>query len=297
MTYAQLSPIDTKFDGPSPNTLFQDKDYAAKQLELYNKERKGKSGGGRLQATILTASGAYTIPYIGGTAVTFLGLPEVTKDFKKLIQSVRNFDTSTLAPKGGDPAIARGLKKQSEILLDDLASPDLTVQETAFGGGGTVPLAFVKPLSRGSITINTTDPYAAPVIDYQTFSHPADIAIAVASFKKNREFFNAPAIKGELGAVEANPGVGVTSDADIEQSIRNQAVGTWAHPVGSLPMMKKEYGGIVDPNLKVYGIKNLRVIDASIIPMIPATHTSWPVYAIAEKASLHSRVVHCLRSG
>ena len=228
-------------------------------------------------------TGAYTIPYIGGTAVTYLSLPEVTKTFQQIIDKIRKFDASSLAPKGSSPSVGRGLKKQSEILLQDMTSKDLTVQETAFGGGQTVPLAFVKPLSRGSITISSTDPAAAPVIDHQTFSHPIDIAVAVASFKKNREFFNAPAIKGELGAVEANPGVTVTSDDAIEKSIRGQAVGTWAHPVGSLPMMKEEYGGIVDPRLFVYNVKNLRVIDASIMPMIPATHTSWPVYAIAEK--------------
>ncbi|KAI4201254.1 MAG: hypothetical protein LQ346_002207 [Caloplaca aetnensis] len=49
--------------------------------------------------------------------------------------------------------------------------------------------------------------------------------------------------------------------------------------------MPKEHGGVVDPQLKVYGIKGLSVVDASIMPIIPAAHTQSTVYAVAEKAA------------
>ena len=229
--------------------------------------------------------GAYTLPYLGGSIVTFLSLPNVTDQYKKLISDAAAVDISTIAPPGSGSAVLKGHEAQAKIILDLYANPEHIVQETAFGGGGTVPIAILKPLSRGSILINTTDPMAAPVVDYQTFSHPADLAVAVASLKKNREFFNSPALQDELGAVEVNPGVNVTTDEDIASAIRGFAQGTWSHPVGTLPMMKKNLGGVVDSKLKVYGIKNLRCVDASIFPIIPSTHTSWPVYAVAEKVS------------
>lgn len=89
----------------------------------------------------------------------------------------------------------------------------------------------------------------------------------------------------EVGAVETNPGTNVTTDDEIAASIRTFATSTWAHPVGTLAMMKKEYGGVVDSTLSVYGVQGLRVVDASIMPLIPATHTSSTVYAVAEKVS------------
>ena len=154
------------------------------------------------------------------------------------------------------------------------------MQEVAFGGGNTVPVAILKPLSRGSILINSTDPLAPPVFDYNTFAHPTDLSIASLALQKTRSFMASGPMQ-ELRAQETFPG-------DGEEGIRGFATSTWAHPVGTAAMMKREYGGVVDSTLRVYGVRGLRVVDASVMPLIPGTHTSSTVYAVAEKVSCFS---------
>lgn len=200
-----------------------------------------------------------------------------------MIQEAAAVDLAPILPAGADPTILAGWRAQRDLILTQYASPQETVQEVAFGGGNTVPIAMLKPLSRGSILINSADPLAPPVFDYGTFKHPTDLAIAVQALKKTREWMASGPMQ-EVGATEKYPGTrNVTTDEQIAASIRTFASSTWAHPVGTLSMMKREYGGVVDSKLCVYGVRGLRVVDASIMPMIPATHTSSTVYAVAEK--------------
>lgn len=219
--------------------------------------------------------------------MTFLPLQKIANNYKMMIKTAAAVALGPLLPAGAGPSVLAGYKAQRDIILELYASSKETVQEVAFGGGNTVPVAMLKPLSRGSILINSTDPLVAPVFDYQTFKHPIDMDIAVQALKKTRQFMGSKPMQ-EVGAVESFPGTSVQGDKAIAASIRTFASSTWAHPVGTLSMMKREYGGVVDPQLKVYGVKGLRVVDASIMPLIPATHTSSTVYAVAEKVSVFS---------
>ncbi|KAI7306435.1 GMC oxidoreductase [Hortaea werneckii] len=233
---------------------------------------------------LLEGLGPMTVPYYSGTLVAYLPLQNMTKEYDRILQSASNINTSSLLPVNTDPAILAGYHAQTQILLERYRSIHTTVQEVAFGGSGTVPVALLKPLSRGSIQINTTDPGKTPLVDFGTFSHPTDLEIAVEAVKKTREFMNSAPMQ-ETGASEILPGANIKSDEEIAAAIRSLARSTWQHPTSSCSMMKRELGGVVDPSLKVYGVEGLRVVDASIIPMIIGSHTSSTVYAVAEKAA------------
>lgn len=143
----------------------------------------------------------------------------------------------------------------------------------------------MKPFSRGSININTTSPLSEPIVDFGVFTQPIDSTIAVEMFKYGREYYKAKAL-APLSPVELAPGPSVQTDAEILAYLKASGLyATEAHPCGTASMMPLKYGGVVGPDLLVYGTRKLSVVDASIMPLIPATHLSSTVYAIAEKAA------------
>lgn len=286
--------LDSNFPFPTPDWLVTNKTWYDEELAVYYKNRTGKLGSachGYFDQLTPMSQGPFTITWFSGSIVAFLPLQNITQNYKSIIKTAAAVDLASLLPKNTDHTILAGYKAQRDLILQLYASPHATAQEVAFGGGNTVPVVVLKPLSRGSITINTTDPTAPPVFDYGTFSHPTDLEIAVQAIKKTRQWMRSAPMQ-EIGAVESYPGTNITSDEDIAASIRTFARSTWAHPSGTLSMMKREYGGVVDSQLQVYGVKGLRVVDASIMPLIPGTHTSSTVYAVAEKVCLSLFVVH-----
>lgn len=158
----------------------------------------------------------------------------------------------------------------------------MAVQESAFGSAPSLGVALQKPFSRGVININSTDPFANPVVDYRVLSNPVDLDIFVEMIKTNRKLFTMPALVGLVPLLD-NPPPSAKSDDEIKAAIMANIVPTFAHPSSTCSMLKLEHGGVVDSSLRVYGISNLSIVDGSIIPMTPATHLSSTIYAVAEK--------------
>jgi choline dehydrogenase-like flavoprotein len=229
--------------------------------------------------------GVMTIPYFGGSAVAFLPLQNVTTDYQDIIISASITNLTTLLPSNIDLTIKAGYQAQSNILLDLYKSPHAAVEEVAWEGGNTVCVAMIRPLSRGSILINTTDPTKPPVLNFGTFSHPTDLEVAFRAVRKVREWMASTPMQ-DVGAYETFPGTNVSSDDEIANALRQAEVSSWQHPTSTCSMLKRELGGVVDSELRVYGVKGLRIVDASIFPMAVAGHTSSTVYAVAEKVSL-----------
>ncbi|KAF2497648.1 alcohol oxidase, partial [Lophium mytilinum] len=144
---------------------------------------------------------------------------------------------------------------------------------------GSVGAALVAPLSRGNVTITSADTNDAPVINPNWLTHPADVEVALAAFKRTREVWNNIAVRG----TEYLPGSNVTSDADIIDFIRNSALQVW-HASATCAMGKAgDPKAVVDSTAKVFGVKGLRVVDASIFPFLPPGHPQSTCYALGEK--------------
>lgn len=99
----------------------------------------------------------------------------------------------------------------------------------------------------------------------------------------NQRKFMATDAMYALGPVETAPGGEHITDNQLRKVLRKQMQPTYSHPMPTYSMMEKEYGGVVGLDLLVYDVQGLSVVDASIMPLIPAAHTSSTVYAVADK--------------
>jgi choline dehydrogenase-like flavoprotein len=185
-------------------------------------------------------------------------------------------------PNQTDKSIIEGYMYQLNSMKNLLSSSEAAAFEYPIGTGAMV--ALLKPLSRGHVNIDPLDPLAEPLISYRAFSHPLDMVLFVESARVFRRLYATPSAR-VLGAVELAPGQSVQTDEEWAEWLRNKILPSFYHPVGTASLGPKRRGGVVDPDLRVHGVGFLRVVDASVMPLIPGTHTSSTVYAVAEKAA------------
>ncbi|EGE86435.1 hypothetical protein RJZ56_007419 [Blastomyces dermatitidis] len=143
--------------------------------------------------------------------------------------------------------------------------------------------------SRGNITLRSSSMSDAPLVNPNYYSHPADRALGIQSFKYLRKILAHPAFdRFTVGPShgEVSPGPSVSSDDDdaIFEYIKANTIPNW-HASATTQMRPLEDGGVVDPRLRVYGIQNLRVADSGIIPLLPDVNIQGPVFMIGEKAA------------
>ncbi len=146
----------------------------------------------------------------------------------------------------------------------------------------TIAPVLVSPKSRGHLRLRSADPSAPPRILTNMLVEPEDVAAMVAGVKIAREIASSGPLKDLVGA-ELLPGSPVSDDDDITADLRRR-VETLYHPVGTCRMGSDE-GAVVDPQTRVHGIEALRVVDASIMPLIPGGNTNAPAIMVAERAA------------
>jgi choline dehydrogenase len=184
--------------------------------------------------------------------------------------------------------------------LPSLQAPDLQwhVLPTQFTRNGlgdpsiravSLLVTLVSVGSRGFVRLRSGDPRHKPAIDPAYLSDGADIDPLISGLRMAREFAAAGPM-AKLATVELAPGPGARTDTELREFIRRD-LGTLFHPVGTCAMggdsrlAASKLTSVVDPELRVRGIDGLRVVDASVMPVVPRGNTNAPTIAIAERAA------------
>ncbi|MEA2223121.1 MAG: choline dehydrogenase [Solirubrobacteraceae bacterium] len=142
---------------------------------------------------------------------------------------------------------------------------------------------LVSPRSRGRVWLRSSDPTAKPRILTNSLAEPDDVASLVAGMRLAREIA-AQAPMREIVLRELKPGGGVSEQQDLEADLRRRLMLLY-HPVGTCRMSDVADDAVVDSQLRVHGIAGLRVVDASVMPVIPGGNTNAPTIMVAEKAA------------
>ncbi len=153
-----------------------------------------------------------------------------------------------------------------------------------WGRGYYSDVCLLKPQSRGTLRLASRDPDAAPIVDLNLLDDKDDRATMLAGAKLLRQILAHPELK-KGGARELVPGDDVRSDEQLWEMIAAR-LGTAYHPVGTCRMgAADDPRSVVDPALRVIGLENVRVADASVMPEIVAGNTNAPCMVIGEIAA------------
>jgi choline dehydrogenase-like flavoprotein len=132
------------------------------------------------------------------------------------------------------------------------------------------------------VRIASADPKAAPLIDPNYWADPYDRECSIKGLRLAREILRQPALKPYVMA-ERLPGDDLKTDAELAE-YAYRSCKTDHHPVGTCSMGSGP-DAVVTPDLKLRGLLGIRVVDASVMPLIPSSNTNAPTIMVAEKAS------------
>jgi choline dehydrogenase-like flavoprotein len=141
---------------------------------------------------------------------------------------------------------------------------------------------LLTPKARGRLRLRSTDPATHPRIWTNALSEPEDVASMIAGMKLAREIVATEPLARKI-VKHIKPASDVVTDDDLIEHLR-QRVELIYHPVGTCRMGQDELA-VVDPETRVRGLDGLRVVDASIMPVIPGGNTNAPTMMVAERAA------------
>jgi choline dehydrogenase-like flavoprotein len=151
--------------------------------------------------------------------------------------------------------------------------------------GLAIAPCFLRPKSRGSVKLRSSNPKDSALFDAGSFSDEADLEVLVRGVKKSIEIMEAPAL-AKMIERRALPKPGLEKDDDALRDYVRQTAKTVFHPSGTAKMgPDHDKRAVVDDQLRVKGVTGLRVADASIMPTLVSGNTNAPVMMIAERAA------------
>lgn len=150
----------------------------------------------------------------------------------------------------------------------------------------TVLLQHLHPYSTGSVHITSPDAAVHPAIDPRYLTHPMDLEIMARHLRYIPTVVNTEPLKSFIKPDGARiPESGDWSTLDKAKEFVRRYSNTFYHPTSTCAMLPRDKGGVVDTRLRVYGVKGLRVVDASVFPLVTAANPVSTVYALAERAA------------
>lgn len=194
----------------------------------------------------------------------------------------RNGPVASVVVEGGGFASSDGSERPD---LQIHIAPAFVVrggQTKMDGCGFTVNTTFLRPRSVGSVTLSSADPKAEPIIDPNYHSDRYDREMSLRAIRIVREILDQRDMSKYI-ASERLPGSAAQTDADLVAYVRQYACCDY-HPVGTCKMGVDPMA-VVDQELRVRGLEGLRVVDASIMPVLLSGNTNAPTMMIAEKAA------------
>ncbi len=158
-------------------------------------------------------------------------------------------------------------------------------EESASNAQFALFIAVMKPRSRGGLRLRSSAPDAVPLIDLGYFTAPDDVRRMLKGMRVARQLALTAAMK-EVALQELYPGIKMPdTDANLEAAVLAE-VESYHHPVGTCRMGPgTDSMAVVDLQGKVYGVEGLWIVDASIMPTIPAANTNLPTILVAERCA------------
>jgi choline dehydrogenase-like flavoprotein len=284
--------VAVKKDMPAVGANMQDHPNANMMFDLQNLSFPNPSSGSdpTYNATVWSeyeSSRTGPLTQAHGSSLAFLSLQTVTDKWSQIVSTVKSQNSRNYLPAVyDDSSLLLGFCKQRDIIASLHASPDAAVAEFPMNPFGLAISALQRPLSRGTVTLDPSNKYGNPVIQFNSLQNPVDRQILVEQVRWTRKHWASPTL-AKFSPVELTPGVQAQTDDEIINDLVQQKAleASFAHMSGSCAMMPESYGGCVGSDLAVHGVKGLSIVDASIIPLIPATHLQATMYAVAEKAA------------